>query len=120
MPKFVKWVPTPPGIIDAFFELAPVSPSDTVYDLGSSDGRLLFAALDKGAGKCIGIEMDAKLVKTSKEEAKSRGLKQKVTFIEGDVLEQELSAASVIFCYLFPSGVAFLRSKFENELLIQN
>ena len=62
MPKFISWIPTPYEQIDPFFELAPVSSSDIVYDLGSGDGRLLFAALEKGAGKCIGIDIDPERV----------------------------------------------------------
>ncbi|MBN2077312.1 MAG: hypothetical protein JW762_17330 [Dehalococcoidales bacterium] len=62
MPKFVVWVPTMSEFINGFFELAPVSSSDVVYDLGSGDGRLLFAALEKGAGRCVGIDIDSKKV----------------------------------------------------------
>ena len=116
MPKFVKWVPTPPGFIDSFFELAPVSASDVVYDLGSGDGRLLFAALEKGAGKCIGIDLDSDLVNASREIAKNKDLDGKITFIAADVMGEDLSAASVIVCYLFRSGCDALRPKLENEL----
>ena len=116
MPKFVKWVPTPPQIIDTFFELAPVTADDVVYDLGSGDGRLLFTAFEKGAGRCVGIDIDPDCVDTARETAKNKGLDQKVTFIEGDVLEQDLSEATVIFVYLIQSGIAFLRPKFETEL----
>ena len=116
MPKFVKWVPTPSEYIEPFFELAPVSPSDIIYDLGSGDGRLLFAALEKGAGKCIGIEIDPEYVNASRETAKNKGLGEKLTFIEGDVMGQDLSAASIILCYILGSASAALRPKFENEL----
>jgi 16S rRNA G966 N2-methylase RsmD len=116
MPKFVKWVPTPSVFIEPFFDLAPVSSSDIVYDLGSGDGRLLFAALEKGAGKCVGIEIDPECIKSAREIATNKGLDEKVTFIEDDVMAQDLSAASVILCYLLASGCAALRPKFENEL----
>ena len=116
MPKFVSWVPTASEYMDAFFELAPISSSDIIYDLGSGDGRLLFAALQKGAGKCIGIDIDPERVNASREIAKNKGLDGKLTFIEGDVLEQNLSAASIILCYLFTNASAALRPKFENEL----
>ena len=112
MPKFVKWVPTPLQLIDTFFELAPVTASDVVYDLGSGDGRLLFAALEKGAGRCVGIDIDPGYVTTAREEAKTRGVEHRVTFIESDVLDQDISGATVIFVYLLQSGIAFLRPKF--------
>ena len=116
MPKFIGWIPTPSEYIDPFFELAPVSSSDIVYDLGSGDGRLLFAALEKGAGKCIGIDIDPERVNVSREAAKNNGVDDKLTFIEADVMEQDLSEASVILCYLLSSASAALRPKFENEL----
>lgn len=116
MPKFVKWVPTPAVFIDSFFELAPVSSSDVVFDLGSGDGVLLFAALQRGAGRCVGIEIDLECLKASIETARTGGLLDKITFIEGDVMAQDLSPASVILFYLLGSGCAALRPKFEKEL----
>ena len=74
MPKFIHWVPTKTEFINTFFELCPMSPSDVVYDLGSGDGRLLFAALGKGASKCVGIDIDPEQVKTSREAARSQGI----------------------------------------------
>lgn len=50
MPSFIGWVPTDSEFVAGFFELAPVSSTDLVYDLGCGDGRLLFAAIEKGAG----------------------------------------------------------------------
>ena len=116
MPKFVKWVPTRSECIDSFFELAPVTSSDVVYDLGSGDGRLLFAALEKGAGKCIGIEIDPEYVSTSRTTAKSKGLDEKVNFIEADMMGQDLASASVILGYILDSASAALRPKLEKEL----
>lgn len=116
MPRFIRWVPTEQEFIDGFFELAPLSTSDIVYDLGSGDGRLLLAALEKGAGRCIGIEIDNDLILSSRDSAKNKGLDKKVTFIEDDVWNQDLSTATVVFCYLVSGAPAMLRSKFENEL----
>ena len=116
MPKFIHWVPTKPEFINSFFELCPVSSSDVVYDLGSGDGRLLFAALEKGAARCVGIDINPEQVKVARETAKSLGVDNKVEFIEADFMEVDLSEASVILCYLFPKAYIMLRSKFEQEL----
>jgi ribosomal protein L11 methylase PrmA len=116
MASYVTWVPTASEFIDSFFELAPVSPSDIVYDLGSGDGRLLFAALEKGAGRCVGIDIDPKRVSAARELAEIKGLDHRLTFIEGDIMEQDLSEATVVLCYLFPDALITLRPKLENEL----
>lgn len=116
MPKFINWVPTRPDCIDALFELAPVSQSDIVYDLGSGDGRLLFAAVERGAGKCVGIEIDAELAAASRKAVLEKGWEKNIEFVEGDVTEVDLSPASVILCYLYPAASYALRSQFESQL----
>jgi len=93
-----------------------VSACDVVYDLGSGDGRLLFAALEKGAGKCIGIDIDSDRVNAGRETAKSKGVDDKVTFIEADVMDVRLTDASVVLCYLISAASEALRPKFELEL----
>ncbi len=116
MPRFIGWIPTQPEFINDFFELCPISCSDVVYDLGSGDGRLLFSAVEKGAARCVGIDIDPDRVRDSREAAKNKGLDKKVSFVEADVMEVDLSGASIILCYLFPSASAALRPKFEKEL----
>ncbi|OGO35771.1 MAG: hypothetical protein A2147_07895 [Chloroflexi bacterium RBG_16_57_8] len=116
MPSFVRFVPTHPDHVDAFFELAPLSPSDVVYDLGSGDGRLVFAALEWGAGKAIGVELDPEHVRRARKTARSRGLQERAAFLQRDVSEVDLADATVVFCYLSPPASAALKSKLELEL----
>ena len=116
MPKFVDWTPTHDLNIDTFFELAPLSASDIVYDLGAGDGRLLFKALEYGAGKCVGLEIDPEMIDMARELAIGKGLDGKVTFIECDIMTADVSPASVILCYLWPTASAELRKKFADEL----
>jgi len=116
MGSFVAYVPTPFNHIEPFFELAPVSVSDVVYDLGSGDGRLLFAALEQGAGKVVGIELNPEVLKTARINAKEQGLEEKVTFLHADVMTVDLSEATVVFCYLITKASTALKPKFETEL----
>jgi SAM-dependent methyltransferase len=115
MGSFISFVPTLLEDIDTFFELAPVSSADVVYDLGSGDGRLLFAALEKGAGKAVGVELDPAHAREARETARKRGLEDKVTFLETDVLDVDLANATVVLCYLYPTASAALKPKFESE-----
>jgi len=116
MPSFIGFVPTTQEDIDNLFNLAPVSSSDVVYDLGSGDGRLLFAALDKGAGRAVGIEIDPERVREAREMARSRNLNDRVTFLEADIMDVSLTEATVVFCYLCSAASAALKPKFEAEL----
>ncbi len=116
MTSFIGFIPTPEDQIKAFFELVELSESDVVYDLGSGDGRLLFAALEKGAGKGIGVETNTECIRKARESAKRKGLQDRITFLEADVMDTTLNDASVIFCYLsFRASIA-LKPKLESEL----
>jgi len=43
----VPYVPTEPPVVAAMLRMAGVSESDTVYDLGCGDGRILISAVEK-------------------------------------------------------------------------
>lgn len=116
MGSFITFIPTPHEDINSFFELAPVTSSDVVYDLGSGDGRLLFAALELGAGKAIGVELDPALVREATETAKEKGLENKVEFLKGDIMDVNLCDATLVLCYLFTTASAALKPKFVAEL----
>ncbi len=116
MGSFISFIPTPYEDVEPFFVLAPVSADDVVYDLGCGDGRLLFAALERGAGRAVGIELDPLPLQRAKAKAKQLAVEHKVTFVEGDVMETDLSPATLVLCYLITAASAALKPKLEREL----
>ena len=52
----VRWVPTPDDIVEEMMKLGGVKKGDIVYEPGPGDGRMLIAAVKKGANKAVGIE----------------------------------------------------------------
>jgi uncharacterized protein (TIGR03000 family) len=98
----VRYVPTPPEIVDEMLKMAKVGKDDVVYDLGCGDGRMVIAAVQKaGAKRGIGIDLDAQRVKESVENAKSANVEDRVTFRQGDVLKvEDLSDATVVMLYM--------------------
>ena len=52
------YVPTPQEIVDRMLELAGVRACDTVYDLGSGDGRLVIEAARRHGARGIGVERE--------------------------------------------------------------
>jgi hypothetical protein len=52
------WVPTPKSKVRSMLELAEVGQRDLVYDLGSSDGRIIVMASKEFGARAIGIEAD--------------------------------------------------------------
>ena len=96
--------------------LARVNANDVVYDLGSGDGRIVIMAAKKYGARAVGVELDPKLVKISRQAALENGVADKVTFIEGDLFAQDISPATVVTLYLWPSVNKRLEMKLRREL----
>jgi 2-polyprenyl-3-methyl-5-hydroxy-6-metoxy-1,4-benzoquinol methylase len=99
----VIFVPTPTEVVDAMLAVAKVGPSDVLYDLGSGDGRIPITAAKRFGTRGVGVDIDPQRIKEANESAKEAGVANKVTFIQGDLFEQDLSHATVISLYLLPA-----------------
>jgi hypothetical protein len=100
--KDVVWVPTPQGLVDTMLNIAKVTPSDYVIDLGSGDGRTVISAAKRGA-TALGIEYNPERVALSKCLAAHEGVSAKATFIEADFFETDFSKATVLTMFLLPN-----------------
>ncbi len=107
------WVPTPYELIEKMLDMAKVTPSDLVMDLGSGDGRNVIAAGKRGA-RGIGVEYNNDLVELSREIAKKEGVADKVTFIQGDMYKADISKASVLALFLLPEHMDKMVNMFLN------
>jgi uncharacterized protein (TIGR03000 family) len=99
---FIRYVPTPKEFVTAMMKLAKVGKGDVVYDLGCGDGRILIAAVSKhGAKAGVGVELDPKLVKQARENAKKAKVDEAIEIREGDVMKvKDLNKATVVCLYL--------------------
>jgi len=113
--KIVPFVPTPQDVVDKMIELAGVKKGDTVYDLGSGDGRIVITAAKKGA-RAVGFEIDGDLVKESRENIQKAGVQNSAEIRQQDILTVDLSAASVITMYLLPDVNLRLRPNILSQL----
>src|SRR3990172_6808282 len=62
--KDVVWVPTSQVLVDKMLDMAKVTPSDYVIDLGSGDGRTVITAAKRGI-RALGIEYNPDMVEPS-------------------------------------------------------
>ena len=113
--KIVPFVPTPQEVVDKMIELAGVKKGDTVYDLGSGDGRIVITAAKKGA-KAVGFEIDGDLVKESRENVRKAGVQNSAEIRQQDILTVDLSAASVVTMYLLPDVNLKLKPNLLSQL----
>jgi hypothetical protein len=110
------YVPTPQIVVDEMLRLGKVGPSDFVIDLGSGDGVIVLTAAQKLKARGFGVDIDPELVKLSNNEAKKRGLDDRVAFHVQDVFKADISKATVVTLYLLPGMMVNLRPKILNEL----
>ena len=108
--KDVVWVPTAQTLVDRMLDIANVTASDYVIDLGSGDGRTVITAAKRGA-KALGVEYNPKMVELSKANAAKEGVTDKATFVKADLFKTDFSQATVITMFLLPEINLKLRPK---------
>lgn len=109
--KDVVWVPSPVETVEKMLDMAKVTPSDFVVDLGSGDGRNVIAAAKRGA-RALGVEFNPDMVALSARNAAAAGVAERARFVQGDMFAADFSNASVLALFLLPSNMAKLRDKF--------
>lgn len=98
----VAYVPTTNDAVEAMLTLAEVTSSDTVYDLGCGDGRIVIAAAKLRGARGVGIDIDPVRVNESRANARKAGVQKRVRFEENDVFEADIHEATVVTLFLLP------------------
>lgn len=102
--------------VHGMLELANVTERDTLYDLGSGDGRILIAAARKYGTRGVGIEINPDRIAEARENAREAGVSDLVTFRRADLFEVDIRPATVVTVYLLPETLEELRPKLFAEL----
>jgi ubiquinone/menaquinone biosynthesis C-methylase UbiE len=113
----VPYVPTNEAVVDQMLKMARVGQNDVVYDLGSGDGRIVIAAVQRyGAARGVGIDIDPDRVREARENAQKAGVADRVTFIQGDLFQADIREATVVTMYLLQDVNLRLRPKLLSDL----
>ncbi|MXO69115.1 methyltransferase domain-containing protein [Altererythrobacter marinus] len=96
----IHYVPTPEPVVDAMLDMAAIEEGDVLYDLGSGDGRIPIAAARQFGVRAVGIEIDPRLVREARANAKAAGVAHLVEFREADLFATDFSDADVVTLYL--------------------
>ena len=112
----VPFLESPESVVEAMLELAQVSETDVVYDLGSGDGRIVIAAAASRDARGVGVEIESDLVEQSNDSARDAGVEDLVTFVQGDFFETDFSEATVVMLYLQPKVNKQLRPILSEQL----
>lgn len=97
-------------------ELAHVNEKDIVFDLGCGDGRILMTAVQEfRAKKAVGYEMRDDLYNNIIVKIQQERLEDRVQVFNDDLLNADISDATVITLYLTTSGNSRLKPKLSTE-----
>src|SRR5512142_1977283 len=114
--KLSPYVASPARAVDLMLEMAKIKPGETVYDLGSGDGRIVIAAAGKYKAKAMGIEISPKLVASANAEIEREKLSDQARVVQGDVFQADLTGADVVTIYLDTESNAKLKPRLEKFL----
>ena len=113
---WAPWWRTSDEKIRKALKLANVKSSDTVYDLGSGDGRALIIAAKEFNAKAVGIEIDPLRYFISTLMIRIIRVKDRVVVKRKNFFDEDLSSATIVFVYLVPKTLERLKPKFLKEL----
>ncbi len=123
--RLAPFNPTAADALTIAVQLAALRPTDVLFDLGCGDGRVLLAAAASCPGvRCTGFEFDPAVVERAHSSLRaaaaaggaSADAAARVVVHAGDARAADLSAASVVFVYLVPAGLAAVRAALEGVL----
>jgi SAM-dependent methyltransferase len=112
----VPYAPSPPHVVDRMLRLGKVGPADRVYDLGCGDGRIVIAAVKQFGARGVCVDIDPQRIREARANAKAAGVEDRITFLNQDLFEADISDASVIMLFLWPEVNIRLRPKLHRDL----
>ena len=111
-----RFEPSPPEVLSAMLDAAQVTSADTVYDLGSGDGRLVIQAARQYGAHGVGIEIDDQRLLLARERALEAGVETRAIFRQADALGEDISAATVVALFLSLNGNPRLEERLRTHL----
>ncbi|KAL3140088.1 hypothetical protein ABBQ38_004368 [Trebouxia sp. C0009 RCD-2024] len=107
---------SPQYVAEALVDFASLTSRDTLFDLGCNDGRVVITAARLAAVKGVGIELDITAASKAQQAVLNEQLQESVRIVCGDIFQNSLSGATVVFMYLLPKGIVRLLHKLQTEL----
>jgi predicted RNA methylase len=96
--------------------LADLKPGEVFFDLGAGDGRTVIMAAKEFGARAVGVELREDLAKKALSTVHEEGLQDRVTIVNCDIFNVDLTSADVVFLYLTTSANEKIKPKLEAEL----
>jgi SAM-dependent methyltransferase len=112
----VGFLPSKQSIVEKMLDLAQIQSRDVVYDPGCGDGRIVIIAAKRYGVRAVGIDIDPERIAECRIHARRENVEQLVTFIQQDVMQVDLSEASVLMLYMPSDWNQLILPKILREL----
>jgi predicted RNA methylase len=96
--------------------LAELRAGEVFFDLGSGDGRTVIMAAKEFGARAVGVELREDLAKKALSTIYELSFQDRITIVNGDMFNVDLTSADVIFLYLTTSANEKVRPKLDSEL----
>ncbi|MFH1171289.1 MAG: class I SAM-dependent methyltransferase [bacterium] len=114
--RAAPWLPTRAKDIRRLLDLAELKPGELLYDLGCGDGRVLMIAAKEYGARAVGFEISLLPYLAAKARTIFHPSRRNIQIRFEDFYHTSLSQADVVFCFLTPSAMKRLKTKFVQEL----
>lgn len=115
-PQLAPYVPTGHDVVDRMLSLASVTKDDYVVDLGCGDGRIPIAAARKYGARGLGVDIDPVRIEEANANLKAAGVQKLVEFRLENLLQTDVSKATVVTTFLLSASNLRLRPILTKQL----
>jgi len=105
------YAPTDKKAIETMVQMANIKPGEKACDIGSGDGRIVFALAEAGAD-ADGIEINPFLVWLSRFRARGTNAHEKIRFLRHNLWKADYSKYDVITLF----GITYIMKQLEEKL----
>jgi ubiquinone/menaquinone biosynthesis C-methylase UbiE len=98
-------------VVSSIVRLADLTDADHLMDLGCGDGRICIQASRVYGAKSTGVEIEPRLIEEFEANVAAHELNHLVNIVQGDLVELDLTPATVITLYLLPEAIELIKPK---------
>ncbi len=110
------FVPSPSVVVEYMLKLADLKAGEVLFDMGSGDGRTVIMAAKTFGARGVGIELREDLAKKALATIHESGLDGRVTIVNDDMFNVNLTSADVVYLYLTTSANEKVKPKLDRDL----
>lgn len=103
-------------VVRVMLDMAAVTSTDIVFDLGCGDGRVVIAAVRERGARGVCVDIDPQRIREARANAARAGVAERIEFLNQDLFATDLRRASVVMLFLWPEVNLKLRPTLQKVL----